>query len=107
MKRVRNHIVIQKWKAGEEAENHRGSLSSITWADGSAELWSYELKIGHRTQSGACVLADFTARTGNFKSVTTSTHVNLAKKVDDRPLVMHPLVWRESPVSNSHLAKPF
>ena len=104
MKSHRNHIVIEKWKRGQPALNHRKSLASVFRPDGSAELYSYDLKIGHRTAGGACIVANYTAPGGDFKSMTTSQHVNLAKKVGSYPVVMHPLVWCESPLCEM---KPF
>ena len=84
--------------------NHRKSLASVFRPDGSVELYSYDLKIGHRTAGGACIVANYTAPGGDFKSMTTSQHVNLAKKAGEWPVVMHPLVWAESPLRES---KPF
>jgi hypothetical protein len=62
--------------------------------DGS--LWSYSLKIGQRTAAGVCVVADFMAP--HFRSQTTSCHVSRAKRYAD--VVMHPLVWEQSPMSH-------
>jgi len=104
MQRDRNHIVIQKWKNGESARNGRGTLYTEPLSNGSVDLFSYDLKIGHRTAGGACIVANYTAPGGDFKSMTTSCHVNLAKKAGEWPLVMHPLVWAESPMREQ---KPF
>jgi len=104
MQRDRNHIVIQKWKKGEAARNGRGTLYTEPLPDGSVDLFSYDLKIGHRTAGGACIVANYTAKTGHFKSKTTSCHVGLAKRSGEYPLVMHPLVWNESPMREM---KPF
>ena len=101
MNRCRNHAVIKLWKDGVKAINHKHTLASIPRSDGCVELFSYHLKIGHRTQAGVCVVADFTAPTGSFHSVTTSCHVNRAKEVAE--LVMHPKVWKVSPVSDEDL----
>ena len=104
MQRDRNHIVIQKWKNGEPARNGRGTLYTEPLPNGGVDLFSYDLKIGHRTAGGACIVANYTARTGHFKSKTTSCHVGLAKRSGEYPLVMHPLVWNESPMREQ---KPF
>tara|TARA_Y100000310_G_C20091021_1_gene538267 strand:+ start:130 stop:444 length:315 start_codon:yes stop_codon:yes gene_type:complete len=104
MKKDRNHIVIQKWKSGTAAMNGRGTLHAVPLPDGSVDLFSYDLKIGHRTAGGACVVANYTAPGGDFRSMTTSQHVNLAKKAGEYPLVMHPLVWAQSPMREQ---KPF
>jgi len=101
MNRCRNHAVIKFWKDGQKATNHRRSLTSTRRPDGCVELFSYNLKIGHRTPAGVCVVGDFTAPTGSFHSVTTSCHVNRAKEVAE--LVMHPKVWKVSPVSDEDL----
>ena len=104
MQRDRNHIVIQKWKNGAPSVNGRGTLHSVPNPNGSVDLFSYDLKIGHRTAGGTCIVANYTAKTQHFKSMTTSCHVNLAKKAGEWPLVMHPLVWAESPMREQ---KPF
>ena len=104
MQRDRNHIVIQKWKNGQEARNGRGTLYAESLPSGGVALFSYDLKIGHRTAGGACIVVNYTAPGGDFKSMTTSCHVNLAKKAGEWPMVMHPLVWAESPMREQ---KPF
>ena len=101
MNRCRNHAVIKLWKDGIKAINHKNTLMSVPRPDGCVELFSYNLKIGHRTPAGVCVVGDFTAPTGSFHSVTTSCHVNKAKEVAG--LVMHPKVWKVSPVSDEDL----
>ena len=84
-----NLQVVRSWAAGIPAV--AGHLST----DGT-DLFSYALKIGHNTGTSA-VLADFTAGGGTYYSQTTSCHVGLARRVAD--VIMHPLVWRESPLS--------
>jgi hypothetical protein len=96
MKVTDNLNVVRAWKEGIDARNHKNTLLTI---DG--ELYSYQLKIGGRTGAGVCILADFTAPTGNFHSMTTSQHVSLAKRFAD--LVMHPLVWATSPLSKDEV----
>ena len=49
-------------------------------SDGS-NLFSYRLKIGYTNGKGEKVALDYTSPTGNFKSMTTSQHVGLAKSV--------------------------
>ena len=44
------------------------------------KLYSYALKIGTTTDDQCKNVLDYTARGLGFYSVTTSTHVNLAKK---------------------------
>ena len=102
--RVNNDNVIHAWIHGLSARNGRRRLRSVSYPNGSAELFSYDLKIGERTQAGALVVADFTAPAKGFHSMTTSCHVNLAKYTTGNPVIMNPLVWECSPLSKS---KPF
>ena len=104
--RLNNDGVITKWMNGVSARNHKRTLTSVSYPNGSAELFSYDLKIGERTQAGALVIADFTAPAKGFHSMTTSCHVNLTKchGVRAGAIVMHPKVWECSPMSES---KPF
>ena len=104
--RLKNDGVIKAWQNGLNARNHRHSLASISNENGSAELYSYDLKIGERTPAGAMVIADFTAPAKGFHSQTTSCHVNLAKchAVREGAIIMHPRVWECSPMSET---KPF
>jgi len=78
------HEVVRCWKAGIKAKNSTESL----WTDG-VWLYSYNLKIGLR-QFGKTAVFDYTAR-GRYVSVTTSTHVGIAKRsrVD---IIVNPLV---------------
>jgi hypothetical protein len=102
--RLNNDGVIKAWQNGLSARNHRHSLASISNDNGSAELYSYDLKIGERTPAGVFVIADFTAPAKGFHSMTTSCHVNLAKYQTGSAVIMNPLVWECSPMSES---KPF
>ena len=99
-----NDKVIKAWQNGVSARNHRYSLSCVSYPDGRAELFSYDLKIGERTPAGVFVIADFTAPAKGFHSMTTSQHVNLAKYKTGNPVIMHPKVWECSPLSES---RPF
>ena len=99
-----NDAVITKWMNGVSARNHKRTLQSVSYPNGSAELFSYGLKIGERTPAGAMVIADFTAPANGFRSQTTSCHVNLAKYKTGNPVIMNPLVWECSPLSER---KPF
>ena len=105
MKVCTNENVIKAWQNGVSARNHRYSLSSVSYPNGRAELFSYELKIGERTPAGVMIIADFTAPADGFHSMTTSCHVNLAKYKTGNPLIMHPLVWQSSPLSDQN--EPF
>jgi len=101
MNRVRDHAVIQNWREGVSARNHKNTLQSVACAGGVTELYSYQQKIGHRTASGVCVVGDFTAPGGEFCSMTTSCHVGSAKRAAN--LVMHPRVWAASAFRNSEV----
>lgn len=87
MKITNNQNVIKLWKEGKNARNHRYSLVSLN-----GNLYSYQLKIGHRHSNGATIVADFTANSGNFHSQTTSCHVNLARRQADQ--TFHPTLWK-------------
>jgi len=102
--RLKNDGVIRAWQNGLSARNHRHSLASISDGNGSAELYSYDLKIGERTPAGVFVIGDFTAPAGGYHSQTTSCHVNLSKRMTGNPVIMHPKVWECSPLSET---KPF
>jgi hypothetical protein len=101
MQRTKNNDVIKAWKAGIPARNGKNTL----WTTGK-QLYSYQLQIGVRTDSGVTVLADYTAATRSFRSQTTSCHVChvLRAGVD---LVMHPMVWQASPLSKDNEEVPF
>jgi len=92
-KHHRNCNVVRLWAAGQTACSWTHNLYSME--DGS--LWSYNLKIGQRTDAGVCVVADYMAGSGGFRSQTTSCHVSRAKGYAD--MVMNPLVWAQSPMS--------
>ena len=102
--RLNNDDVIKAWQNGLSARNGRYSLSSVSYPNGRAELFSYDLKIGERTPAGVMVIADFTAPAKGFRSMTTSCHVGLAKHKTGNPVIMHPRVWMCSPMSER---KPF
>tara|TARA_Y100001937_G_C6849132_1_gene211296 strand:- start:29 stop:307 length:279 start_codon:yes stop_codon:yes gene_type:complete len=69
-----NGQVIQAWSNGQKAKS--GRLKT----DGD-KLWSYSLCIGRSDCEGGKVIFDYTAGGGSYASQTTSTHVNLAKRL--------------------------
>ena len=93
-----NDKVIEAWQRGETAANHRGTLQC--YSDGT--LYSYNLHIGRCTPAGVCIVGDYTAPAGGFRSVTTSSHVGRAKRIPG-VTVMHVLVWTDSPLSNKEI----
>ena len=86
---MRNNQVIQAFRRGDKARSWTENLRT----DGTT-LWSYNLKIAHRTSGGVVVVGDFTAPGGGFESVTTSGHVNRAKGVAHH--VFHPIIFNDS-----------
>ena len=95
-----NDGVLDAWRSGVSARNHRLSLRSVAYSDGYTDLYSYDLKIGSRTPAGVLVVANYMAGANGFKSMTTSQHVSLAKHTTSSPVVMNPLVWESSPLSD-------
>jgi len=91
MKVTDNKNVVRAWREGKDARNHKNTLKSIA-----GDLLSYDLKIGARSLTGTCVVANYTASAKNFHSQTTSCHVNLA--VPYAHMVMHPKVSELSPL---------
>jgi hypothetical protein len=69
--RMNNSAVCRAWAAGRVASNHTGTLVT----DG-IRLYSYQLCIGVEDVT----VIDYTAGGGDFRSQTTSCHVNLAKR---------------------------
>ena len=72
-----NAKILKAWRNGGKAKNGRGSL----WTQ-NGELFSYDLMIG-KTIDGLRHVGDYTADGGSFVSMTTSRHVNLAKRWAD------------------------
>ena len=93
MTRLRNDLVLEEWKSGETASSHTGALHT-----NGSDLFSYNVRIGYRARSGACVLGDFTSPGGDFQSMTTSCHVGKARHVADH--IMHPTVFKNSEFKN-------
>ena len=72
MKRVANKTVAQAWTNGKSASKHQDTF----FTDGH-RIYSYDLCIGYTAVNGNKIALDFTARTGHFRSMTTSTkHVS-------------------------------
>ena len=79
---MKNSDVVKNWRF--DAPAAAGNL----FTDGQS-LFSYRLKIGFTTPAGVKVVVDHTAGSNSFYSMTTSKHVNMAKRRADE--VMHPL----------------
>lgn len=90
-----NFNVLRLWKEGKNARNHHHTLFAL---DG--ELLSHNYKIGHRTESGVCVVADLdlsdVPMTYNDSVKGTLAHIELAKPFADT--VFHQLVSECSPL---------
>jgi hypothetical protein len=83
---VANRNVIKAWMNGEKAINGRKSLHT----DG-IRLYSYRLLIGVNVK-GTCYLGDYTAG-GEFRSMTTSTHIGRARRAVRSIDVYHPAIF--------------
>jgi len=77
IKRTTNGGVAESWAKNEKARSNNGNFST----DGDI-LYSYNTMIGFTSEEGRKVVLDYTAGTGNFLSMTTSTkHLPPAKGV--------------------------
>ena len=83
---MENHEVIRQWVRGFTAEN-AGSQGQTTLSTDGRDLFSYNLKIGYTTEKGNKVVKLYNAKTGNFKTRTTSKHVSMAMKQADGTIV--------------------
>lgn len=70
-----NSQIITAWKNG----NSKGTFYERLNTDGDA-LLSYNLQIGTTNEEGEKVLFIYTAKTGNYKSATTSRHCELVRR---------------------------
>tara|TARA_B100001113_G_C21115532_1_gene625174 strand:- start:1257 stop:1550 length:294 start_codon:yes stop_codon:yes gene_type:complete len=93
-----NRNVARRWANGQTARNHNGVFTT----DGN-RLFSYNQLVGITTSNGTKVLLDYTAKTGNFLSMTTSgKHISPARGFAD--LVVNPTVVQNLETFNP---KPF
>ena len=93
-----NPNVARRWANGQTARNH----NNVFRTDGN-NLFSYQQLIGITTSNGTKVLLDYTARTGNFLSMTTSgKHISPARRFAD--LTVNPTVVQNLETFNP---KPF
>ena len=85
-----NRKVAERWSRGQTARNHNNVFTT-----NGQDLFSYGLRIGFTTQSGRKVLLDYTARTGNFRSMTTSgKHISPTRSVADE--VVNPSILQNT-----------
>lgn len=73
---IRNEEVLRAWIRGRK-------LAAGTLSTDGYNLYSYDLKIGI-IDGYKFVIYDYTAPGGKFISMTTSTHVNAAKRWADK-----------------------
>jgi len=71
--------------------NSRVSSAGNLCTDGQ-KLFSYRLLIGFTSAEGEKVVLDYTAKTGEYYSQTTSCHVGMASVGADQ--IMHPKVYK-------------
>jgi len=84
--RTNNDGVARAWSNGESARNGTNAYST-----NGRDLYSYRTRIGFTTAQGTKILLDYTAKTGNFLSMTTSSkHLPPARGYADE--VMNPSV---------------
>ena len=88
--RTNNEGVAKAWSNGQSARNGSNAYST----DG-RNLYSYRTRIGFTTAQGTKILLEYTARTDNFLSMTTSgKHIPPARAYADEtmnPSVVHNL----------------
>jgi len=82
MAQTTNSNVVYNWRF-----DRPGAAGNLITSG--TDLYSYALLIGYTTPNGTKVVIDYTAPGGDYRSQTTSCHVNLAKRRADQ--VMHPL----------------
>ena len=93
-----NENVARRWANGQRARNH----NNVFTTDGD-RLYSYRQLVGITTSNGTKVLLDYTAKTGNFLSMTTSgKHISPARRFAD--LTVNPTVVQNLETFNP---KPF
>ena len=93
-----NQNVARRWANGQTARNH----NNVFTTDGD-RLYSYRQLVGITTSNGTKVLLDYTARTGNFLSMTTSgKHISPTRRYAD--LTVNPTVVQNLETFNP---KPF
>jgi len=93
-----NENVARRWARGQSARNH----NNVFTTDGD-RLYSYRQLVGITTSNGTKVLLDYTAKTGNFLSMTTSgKHISPARRFAD--LTVNPTVVQNLETFNP---KPF
>lgn len=76
-----NSSIVKSWVRGLERNNYGHTLTT----DGQ-NLYSYKLKIGYTEKNGVKVALEYNSSTNNFKSMTTSRHVSLARQQADRSI---------------------
>jgi len=73
-----NSKVVTSWIRGRSLDNGRSTLHT-----NGQSLFSYSLEIGYTDAKGNKIVKLYTGKDGNFRSKTTSAHVNMATKEAD------------------------
>lgn len=82
MQRTDNNGVAKAWANNQKAHSSNGNYHT-----NGRELFSYSTMIGYTSPEGQKVLLDYTSRTGNFLSMTTSTkHIPPARLYCDHTI---------------------
>ena len=71
---MNNYDIAKAWINNKAFQRKSKALST----DGE-DLYSYNLLIGYTNKQGNKVVIDYTKSGGDYRSMTTSTHVGLAK----------------------------
>ena len=71
-----NENVIYNFFKGRASSSHNSNLSTC-----GQRLYSYNLEIARADDNGGFIVFDFTAPAGYFASMTTSTHINMTKRL--------------------------
>lgn len=82
---MKNIDIVTAWINNESFYRKSKALST----DGD-NLFSYALKIGYTNKQGRKVAIDYTSTGGYMRSMTTSTHVGMAKRKAD--LIRNPCI---------------
>ena len=76
IKHQTNENVINNFFRGRASMSWNTNLSTC-----GQRLYSYDLEIARADEDGGFIVFDFTAPAGYFASMTTSTHINMTKRL--------------------------
>ena len=75
---MKNIDIVTEWISNRSYSKSHKALST-----NGHDLFSYGLKIGYTNEQGRKVAIDYTSTGGYMRSMTTSTHVGMAKRQAD------------------------